>query len=168
MCVYSVDCIVFFFSSRRRHTRCALVTGVQTCALPIWADPAVHPRAGVRGRPHRPDADGQGRLRSARRRRAVAQLRGGRRRAAAGVPLHPPGPRLAHRQPLGDHAGGGRGVRAQPPPPALTARPFAGPPAAPGSHLRAIDYKYLILRSEKHTSETPTTIPNTYAVFHFE
>src|SRR3546814_6914927 len=31
----------FFFSSRRRHTRCALVTGVQTCALPIW----VHPEA---------------------------------------------------------------------------------------------------------------------------
>src|SRR3546814_10856082 len=27
---------VFFFSSRRRHTRGALVTGVQTCALPIW------------------------------------------------------------------------------------------------------------------------------------
>src|SRR3546814_8130358 len=27
--------ILFFFSSRRRHTRCALVTGVQTCALPI-------------------------------------------------------------------------------------------------------------------------------------
>src|SRR3546814_2082682 len=25
----------FFFSSRRRHTSCALVTGVQTCALPI-------------------------------------------------------------------------------------------------------------------------------------
>src|SRR3546814_12349892 len=31
-------CNVFFFSSRRRHTRCALVTGVQTCALPIFAD----------------------------------------------------------------------------------------------------------------------------------
>src|SRR3546814_5225034 len=28
----------FFFSSRRRHTRCALVTGVQTCALPILVD----------------------------------------------------------------------------------------------------------------------------------
>src|SRR3546814_1093048 len=27
---------MFFFSSRRRHTRCALVTGVQTCALPIF------------------------------------------------------------------------------------------------------------------------------------
>src|SRR3546814_19382044 len=26
----------FFLSSRRRHTRCALVTGVQTCALPIF------------------------------------------------------------------------------------------------------------------------------------
>src|SRR3546814_21167303 len=27
---------LFFFASRRRHTRCALVTGVQTCAIPIW------------------------------------------------------------------------------------------------------------------------------------
>src|SRR3546814_4968705 len=32
---------MFFFSSRRRHTRCALVTGVQTCALPILAGEAV-------------------------------------------------------------------------------------------------------------------------------
>src|SRR3546814_15438555 len=32
----SYPCVfLFFFSSRRRHTRCALVTGVQTCALPI-------------------------------------------------------------------------------------------------------------------------------------
>src|SRR3546814_18638581 len=29
---------LFFCSSRRRHTRCALVTGVQTCALPIYVD----------------------------------------------------------------------------------------------------------------------------------
>src|SRR3546814_15377340 len=28
--------VFFYFSSRRRHTRCALVTGVQTCALPIY------------------------------------------------------------------------------------------------------------------------------------
>src|SRR3546814_14399176 len=34
---------VFFFSSRRRHTRCALVTGVQTCALPIYAAWPWHP-----------------------------------------------------------------------------------------------------------------------------
>src|SRR3546814_16590990 len=31
-------CLIFFFSSRRRHTRGALVTGVQTCALPICQD----------------------------------------------------------------------------------------------------------------------------------
>src|SRR3546814_5422270 len=30
--------ILFFLSSRRRHTRCSLVTGVQTCALPISGD----------------------------------------------------------------------------------------------------------------------------------
>src|SRR3546814_14418772 len=39
----------FFFSSRRRHTRCALVTGVQTCALPIsGALQAMGVRAGHR------------------------------------------------------------------------------------------------------------------------
>src|SRR3546814_12076106 len=40
--------VVVFFSSRRRHTRCALVTGVQTCALPILADDT--------GRSQRPSA----------------------------------------------------------------------------------------------------------------
>src|SRR3546814_6081061 len=42
LCSFCLSCLrlglllcVFFFSSRRRHTRCALVTGVQTCALPI-------------------------------------------------------------------------------------------------------------------------------------
>src|SRR3546814_7458649 len=30
------ECVFVVFSSRRRHTRCALVTGVQTCALPIF------------------------------------------------------------------------------------------------------------------------------------
>src|SRR3546814_3917523 len=34
--VQRADEYCFVFSSRRRHTRCALVTGVQTCALPIW------------------------------------------------------------------------------------------------------------------------------------
>src|SRR3546814_18745761 len=57
--------LVFFFSSRRRHTSCALVTGVQTCALPIssvlscryWivnflatSPPSFFYRATVRGR----------------------------------------------------------------------------------------------------------------------
>src|SRR3546814_3279173 len=35
MCSGCLVVCVVFFSSRRRHTRCALVTGVQTCALPI-------------------------------------------------------------------------------------------------------------------------------------
>src|SRR3546814_2825690 len=34
-CCSRIVMSIFFFSSRRRHTRCALVTGVQTCALPI-------------------------------------------------------------------------------------------------------------------------------------
>src|SRR3546814_10229304 len=36
MCVCLCLFLLFFFSSRSRHTRCALVTGVQTCALPIY------------------------------------------------------------------------------------------------------------------------------------
>src|SRR3546814_3164950 len=45
------ECL-FFFSSRRRHTRCALVTGVQTCALPISeAQPARGERVAERGPP---------------------------------------------------------------------------------------------------------------------
>src|SRR3546814_3216762 len=39
--VEKYDVFVFFVSSRIRHTRCALVTGVQTCALPISPH---HPR----------------------------------------------------------------------------------------------------------------------------
>src|SRR3546814_15911186 len=34
MCICT-SFLLIFFSSRRRHTRCALVTGVQTCALPL-------------------------------------------------------------------------------------------------------------------------------------
>src|SRR3546814_8754799 len=37
--IYVIAYCVVFFSSRRRHTRCALVTGVHTCALPISLAP---------------------------------------------------------------------------------------------------------------------------------
>src|SRR3546814_8949060 len=47
VCLYCYFC----FSSRRRHTRCALVTGVQTCALPIYV-------LGVRGGPLHRDLEG--------------------------------------------------------------------------------------------------------------
>src|SRR3546814_4481563 len=39
--------VCFFFSSRRRHTRCALVTGVQTCALPIFELVGTSPEGAV-------------------------------------------------------------------------------------------------------------------------
>src|SRR3546814_2322798 len=42
LCVFVFLVCFFFFSSRRRHTRCALVTGVQTCALPISTELAEH------------------------------------------------------------------------------------------------------------------------------
>src|SRR3546814_10289497 len=48
------DCVVcFFFSSRRRHTRCALVTGVQTCALPIYRARRQAPSGAVMSVPER-------------------------------------------------------------------------------------------------------------------
>src|SRR3546814_12330010 len=61
--------VYFFFSSRRRHTRCALVTGVQTCALPICSA-----RTDRRRRRRQSVGDGQGRAcpaRSAQRTRAA-------------------------------------------------------------------------------------------------
>src|SRR3546814_19615310 len=61
--------MLFFFSSRRRHTRCALVTGVQTCALPIFP-PA--------GRGHRADC-------------AAAVAGAGRNRPARAAPSRPAG-----------------------------------------------------------------------------
>src|SRR3546814_6126268 len=48
--LFHMSCCFFFFSSRRRHTICALVTGVQTCALPIG-------RMGARLQRHSPAGD---------------------------------------------------------------------------------------------------------------
>src|SRR3546814_14356446 len=71
-----------FFTSRRRHTRCALVTGVQTCALPIGPR-----RLAARDQPRRREL--AGRLRVRFRRIAPLRQRKGR-----------PGPALLAR---GDH-----------------------------------------------------------------
>src|SRR3546814_3860797 len=54
MSILVFDMCFFFFSSRRRHTRCALVTGVQTCALPIWRGArALRRGGGAERRAHR-------------------------------------------------------------------------------------------------------------------
>src|SRR3546814_3972732 len=46
----AVRTAIFFFSSRRRHTSCALVTRVQTCALPISAGPLSQAHHALEGR----------------------------------------------------------------------------------------------------------------------
>src|SRR3546814_3217414 len=89
MCSYSL----FFFSSRRRHKRGALVTGVQTCALPISQDGLCD---AICGQPRRADARaerervelGSGLRRDQQRTRA-RRRHGGQPRVAA------PGPRSA-------------------------------------------------------------------------
>src|SRR3546814_499478 len=94
---------LFFFSSRRRHTRCALVTGVQTCALPIFRgdlhghDAQVDARCEARRRPVRFEgarylprhagSEGRrndGRARADRDRQGDGRLPGARRCGVAG------------------------------------------------------------------------------------
>src|SRR3546814_302262 len=81
--------VIFFFSSRRLHTSCALVTGVQTCALPIYRPRRHrHPHEGgrrLRGRRHRVDRRG-GVQHGARARRAPARARGPAPAPRIGVP----------------------------------------------------------------------------------
>src|SRR3546814_8527827 len=101
--------LFFFVSSRRRHTRCALVTGGQTCALPISRQEPDQPQ--IRRDP--------GRL--ARWRRAGNRLPDRRRRrpcpGTAGE--SPPGPVAVRHDKIG---------RGPPPPP---------PPPPPHHHLVA-------------------------------
>src|SRR3546814_8995048 len=68
--------VLFFFASRRRHTRCALVTGVQTCALPIsFAERAPREDQGVAAGCRRKSYAGKaaGPLGPASRRQAVKE-----------------------------------------------------------------------------------------------
>src|SRR3546814_8471818 len=60
MLVCGMCFVFFFFSSRRRHTICALVTGVQTCALPI--SPIQVHRSGTSPNIAKPSADAQSSL----------------------------------------------------------------------------------------------------------
>src|SRR3546814_19608264 len=74
---------MLFFSSRRRHTRCALVTGVQTCALPVsgYTDNAVrHCSREVERLGLKPELTRRGAI------RAVSQ--GGKRQGARAVVSH--------------------------------------------------------------------------------
>src|SRR3546814_20215126 len=84
-----------FFSSRRRHTRCALVTGVQTCALPISPQRALDllDQLAIQFLPPQPRA---AIVPLHRRQKTVRQMRDIVRRPpprhdhVAAVPRHPP------------------------------------------------------------------------------
>src|SRR3546814_4219236 len=145
--------LFFFFSSRRRHTRCALVTGVQTCALPILS-------LGVRrqrGRRHGP--------------RALPAVLPGLRRAGGARPgrLRPGERDAADRRQRIDL----RRARRLPHPPSARARAGADRlHSALSAGLAAADLlvrlpvlRRLRERSEEHTSELQSLMRISYAVF---
>src|SRR3546814_1709547 len=138
---------VFFFSSRRRHTRCALVTGVQTCALPIsW-------RA-IRGRSGLPPQTS----------RAIAAERGPDRRT---MPT-PPAPGAVAMATIVSVSSVMTGMFADV---AATRAPDAHRPAlrraCAGSvliHQRLGRRLGVPLRAEAHTSELPSLMTTHYAI----
>src|SRR3546814_15231392 len=112
---FNLRCLSFFLSSRRRHTRCALVTGVQTCALPIslrCGGAAPWPALGcVAAGRHRLVADpcpgwGRGEQRTDDHQQEThderASPRSGRKRVASGrgvsVPVGPRGRRIVKKK----------------------------------------------------------------------
>src|SRR3546814_8671952 len=138
--------VSFFFSSRRRHTRCALVTGFQTCALPICFFLAR--AAPKRGRP----CCGRGQT-------LVGWAFGPSNSLDAKtddtceIPCRSAGPAAARRLPRAeqggpDQEGGGRQL----------------PRRAGGSAGRA-QRSVEAGRSEEHTSELQSLMRNSYAVF---
>src|SRR3546814_18653688 len=92
---------MFLFSSRRRHTRCALVTGVQTCALPISHAPG---RCRLRAQPRQCALGGW--LAA-----AAGGLRAARRYGDAGPRQHAGGRARASGKPLAVGPAGGRHPR---------------------------------------------------------
>src|SRR3546814_2820935 len=82
----------FFVSSRRRHTRCALVTGVQTCALPILFE-------GEGWTVHTPDLIGHGKDKEGADQKLVGVgLAEYRAEFAAALSALPPQPRSEERR----------------------------------------------------------------------
>src|SRR3546814_3596067 len=134
-----------FFSSRRRHTSCALVTGVQTCALPICL---FAPWPAAAGR----DADAAGRG-------ADATCAG----AGADAPVPPSPMSLAMMRATSALTGADTFVAA------ASGRADAAPALLPASRPRAltavIAKSVSPRRSEEHTSELQSLQRISYAVF---
>src|SRR3546814_8821271 len=114
--VLSIVCF-FFFPSRRRHTSCALLTGFQTCALPICRGAGRHDQGGRGGHAEDEDRGGGGppsgtrrpRRGDHRRRQQVPALDAG----AGGHPRHRQhqGARVPGRAAAEDQGEPGRGPR---------------------------------------------------------
>src|SRR3546814_4546168 len=165
-------CGFFFFSGRRRHTRCALVTGVQTCALPILAAAAggvqaadqVHQRrlAGA-GRPHDGDeittADAQFRALE----RDHLGLRAGRVDLAQAA-----GPDHRHRVNRRRHCCLRSPVTTRSPASMSPETSVLVPSPAPMRTITACGWPpawSVSCRSEEHTSELQSLMRTSYVVF---
>src|SRR3546814_1754145 len=128
----------FFFSSRRRHTRCALVTGVQTCALPICG----HSPPGLSERPL------LGRSQAVRHRFLVPAFAGS----------IPAAPASNCNETVGD--------RADALPCSITYSDKA--PSLAAARMPNVCRLPVRERSEEHTSELQSLMRISYAVFHLK
>src|SRR3546814_5845994 len=109
------------FSSRRRHTRCALVTGVQTCALPISSSASRRRATRGQGTPV-PKASPVPRNPRSTTKWASAASCPRSRTATSPTPNSP------------CSASNGSPTPCPPPPPPPTPPPAAPPPSAPARH----------------------------------
>src|SRR3546814_3471263 len=139
-------CLFFFvFSSRRRHTRCALVTGVQTCALPIF------PRIDLLDlKPRAREEEGRGEIGPDRITAEIDDVLAVPRRRHLVIGEGGPG-----RRPFADKLAVVSYDRR-----AVGLVETALPGGGAGSVL-----DMLMLRSEEHTSEVKSLMGTSYAVF---
>src|SRR3546814_1036354 len=145
---------MFFFSSRRRHTRCALVTGVQTCALPIYSS-GIEPCHLLRAHDKRDPAAAAVDRVERRIKRCAAR---GARILAADRRLEPQ-PRIRMEDHRGAEAIGHKpGIEVAEPNPVdfLALDPGVG---------QRLPGRILDQRSEEHTSELQSLMRISYAVF---
>src|SRR3546814_3574446 len=134
---------MFFFSSRRRHTRCALVTGVQTCALPILS----HRRAPWAALPPR----------SLPRSRSCAARSSENSRHSLDAANQSLDILFAVIDPEARPRGG---VDAE-----MRHQRLGAMMAGADRHLALIQYGADVVRSEEHTSELQSLMRRSYAVF---
>src|SRR3546814_5968448 len=141
-----VFCVIFFFfSSIRRHTICALVTGVQTCALPIFGrESADHHSRAVKGKQC-----------------GIVGKHGGAGRTVA--PLRINDQHASNTLVRPKHGRAAPSTRGGPKPKLLVKQWFAAHPDP--KVLDKVSRLLVLARSEEHTSELQSLMRISYAVF---